>query len=363
MSLSTYSSAEVYTCAHSSPDEHEQDPPATKTLSIQALRPRHDSSAEVHTCAHTPRFVFPPRLRAPAFACAHLSSRPSSGYPIPEPPSCALISRRLYADRSPYSSRRTRPLRFTPARTAHPTSMSKTLRPRHDSSAEVYTCAHSSPDEHEQDPPARHDSIQDLRPRHDSSAEVHTCAHTPRSPTFRLPSPTPSTRVCVRPPIISPVLGLPHSRARLLSTYSIQDLRPRHDSSAEVYTCAHTSRARLLSTYSSAEVYTCAHTSRARLLSTYSIQDLRPRHDSSAEVYTCAHTSRARLLSTYSSAEVYTCAHSSPDEHEQDPPATKTLSIQALRPRHDSSAEVYTCAHSSPDEHEQDPPAPPRLVR
>ncbi|KAI0740234.1 hypothetical protein C8Q76DRAFT_790701 [Earliella scabrosa] len=186
-------------------------------------------------------------------------------------------------------------------------------------------------------------SIQDLRPRHDSSAEVYTCAHTPRSPTFRLPSPTPSTRVCVRPPIISPVLGLPHSRARLLSTYSIQDLRPRHDSSAEVYTCAHTSR--------------------ARLLSTYSIQDLRPRHDSSAEVYTCAHTSRARLLSTYSSAEVYTCAHSSPDEHEQDPPATKTLSIQALRPRHDSSAEVYTCAHSSPDEHEQDPPAPPRLVR
>ncbi|KAI0740233.1 hypothetical protein C8Q76DRAFT_790700 [Earliella scabrosa] len=182
-------------------------------------------------------------------------------------------------------------------------------------------------------------SIQDLRPRHDSSAEVYTCAHTPRSPTFRLPSPTPSTRVCVRPPIISPVLGLPHSRARLLSTYSIQDLRPRHDSSAEVYTCAHTSR--------------------ARLLSTYSIQDLRPRHDSSAEVYTCAHTSRARLLSTYSSAEVYTCAHSSPDEHEQDPPATKTLSIQALRPRHDSSAEVYTCAHSSPDEHEQDPPAPP----
>ncbi|KAI0740231.1 hypothetical protein C8Q76DRAFT_790698 [Earliella scabrosa] len=134
--------------------------------------------------------------------------------------------------------------------------MSKTLRPRHDSSAEVYTCAHSSPDEHEQDPPARHDS----------SAVVYTCAHTPRSPTFRLPSPTPSTRVCVRPPIIAPVLGLPHSRARLLSTYS--------------------------------------------------------------------------------SAEVYTCAHSSPDEHEQDPPATKTLSIQALRPRHDSSAEVYTCAHT-----------------
>ncbi|KAI0740276.1 hypothetical protein C8Q76DRAFT_790744 [Earliella scabrosa] len=126
-------------------------------------------------------------------------------------------------------------------------------------------------------------SIQDLRPRHDSSAEVYTCVHTPRSPTFRLPSPTPSTRVCVRPPIISPVLGLPDSRAPLLSTYS--------------------------------------------------------------------------------SAEVYTCAHSSPDEHEQDPPATKTLSIQALRPRHDSSAEVYTCAHSSPDEHEQDPPAPPRLVR
>ncbi|KAI0740232.1 hypothetical protein C8Q76DRAFT_790699 [Earliella scabrosa] len=118
-------------------------------------------------------------------------------------------------------------------------------------------------------------SIQDLRPRHDSSAEVYTCAHTPRSPTFRLPSPTPSTRVCVRPPIISPVLGLPHSRARLLSTYSIQDLRPRHDSSAEVYTCAH--------------------------------------------------TSRARLLSTYSSAEVYTCAHSSPDEHEQDPPAPPRL--------------------------------------
>ncbi|KAI0740274.1 hypothetical protein C8Q76DRAFT_790741 [Earliella scabrosa] len=74
-------------------------------------------------------------------------------------------------------------------------------------------------------------SIQDLRPRHDSSAEVYTCAHTPRSPTFRLPSPTPSTRVCVRSPIISPVLGLPHSRARLLSTYS----------SAEVYTCAHSS--------------------------------------------------------------------------------------------------------------------------
>ncbi|KAI0740251.1 hypothetical protein C8Q76DRAFT_790717 [Earliella scabrosa] len=153
----------------------------------------------------------------------------------------------------------TRPLRFTPARTAHPTSVSKALRRPSPSALKTFGPANTP----HPTSTTKTLSTQDLPPRHDSSAEVYTCAHMPRSPTFRLPSPTPSTRVCVRSPIISPVLGLPHSRARLLLTYS----------SAEVYTCAHT-----------------AHpTSTTKTLST---QDLRPRHDSSAEVHTCAHTPR-----------------------------------------------------------------------
>ncbi|KAI0740277.1 hypothetical protein C8Q76DRAFT_790745 [Earliella scabrosa] len=200
-------------------------------------------------------------------------------------------------------------------------------------------------------------SIQDLRPRHDSSAEVYTCAHTPRSPTFRLPSPTPSTCVCVRPPIISPVLGLPHSRARLLSTYS----------SAEVYTCAHSSPdeheqdppapPRL--------VYTCAHSSPDEheqdppATKTLSIQALRPRHDSSAEVHTCAHTPRSptfRLPSPTPSTRV--CVRPPIISPVLGLPDSRAPLLSTY-----SSAEVYTCAHSSPDEHEQDPPAPPRLVR